>query len=689
MDRLAVLAQHLKSDAECECPSLAVQSTSAKSPVQAEMGRIPVLPGGLREYKELHKWSIEDPDGFWGKMAQALYWRKQWQPQHHSFNFDVSRGPIAINWFKGGQTNMCYNCLDRWVEAGRGNQACFLWEGNGAPVFRARTMSYREVLDETCRVANWLKTQGVRKGDAVVVYLPMIVELPIAMLACARIGALHTVVFAGFSAEALAQRILDCKAKVVITATGVWRGPKTLNLKAIVDDAFSISAKDGHKVRSCLVFEKTAVPRSATKWEERRDYLWQESVRQMSTDCSPEWLDSEDPLFLLYTSGSTGNPKGVVHSVGGYMVQTYVSTRYAFDVQPGDVFWCTADCGWVTGHTYVTYGPLLAGATNVLFGSTPMFPTIDRVWEVIARYQVRVFYTAPTLLRSLMLHGDEPVRRHDLSSLRVLGTVGEPIGAETWNWFDKVVGGGRCPIVDTWWQTETGSVAITPLAGAWETVPGWATLPFFGVEPLVLDNEGKELQGPCEGILAFKRPWPSMLRGLYNDQSRFQEAYFTAFKGYYMAGDGAQRDARGYIRITGRLDDVLNVSGHRLGTAELENALMQHRYCDEAAIVGIDHDVKGTAVHAFVTLSSEAAADREAVKRELVQHVRSAIGSFAVPEVIHWAPGLPKTRSGKIMRRILKKIAEGKDELGDTSTLADPSVVDQLLKNRSKKNDNK
>mmetsp|Transcript_3580 Transcript_3580/g.10404 ORF Transcript_3580/g.10404 Transcript_3580/m.10404 type:complete len:633 (-) Transcript_3580:1161-3059(-) len=632
MDRLAVLARHLQLQAGQD-GGIAMQETSTKSPIQAEMGRVPVLPGGRAEYEKLHKWSLEDPEGFWGKMAEALYWYKRWQPKHHSFNFDVRKGPISAEWFKGGRTNMCYNCLDRWVEAGRGNQACFLWEGNGAPVFRARTMSYREVLDETCRLANWLRQQGVRKGDAVAVYLPMTCELPIAMLACARIGALHTVVFAGFSAEALAQRIQDSKAKVVITATGVWRGPKAMALKTIVNKALDISKQGGHQVRACLVFEKTAVPLNKAAMVDGRDAVWQEAVREQPNECAPEWVDAEDPLFLLYTSGSTGNPKGVVHTTGGYMVQAYTSTRYVFDLQPGDVYWCTADCGWVTGHTYLTYGPLLAGATNVLFGSTPMYPTIDRVWQVIARYKVRVFYTAPTLIRSLMLHGEEPVKRHDLSSLRVLGTVGEPIGDEAWRWYDEVVGGGRCPIVDTWWQTETGSASLTPLAGAWETVPGWATLPFFGVQPVLLNEKAEELQGPCEGILAFKRPWPSMLRGLYKNQERFEEAYFSAFKGYYMAGDGAVRDARGYIKITGRLDDVLNVSGHRLGTAELENALTQHPACDEAAVIGIDHDVKGTAVYAYVTLSEGAPKDRESVRQALLQHVRSAIGAFAVPEV--------------------------------------------------------
>jgi acetyl-CoA synthetase len=449
------------------------------SPVQAEMGRMPVLSGGRAEYERLYKWSIEAPADFWAKMAEDLYWHRRWVPDHHRYNFDMRKGPISIEWFRGAQTNICYNALDRWVEAGRGNQACFLWEGNGAPVFRARTMSYREVLDETCRLANWLQSQGVKKGDAVGVYLPMICELPIAMLACARIGAMHTVVFAGFSAEALSQRLVDCKAKVVITATGVWRGAKTMGLKKIVDDALKLTEKGGHKVKSCLVFEKTALPADRTAWVAGRDVWWQEAVRQQSNDCPPEWVDAEDPLFLLYTSGSTGKPKGVMHSTGGYMVQAAVSTRYVFDLQPGDVFWCTADCGWVTGHTYLAYGPLLAGATQVLFGSTPTFPTVDRVWEVIERYRVRVFYTAPTLIRALMQHGDEPVKRHDRSSLRVLGTVGEPIGDAAWKWFDQVVGEGRCPIVDTWWQTETGSAMISPLAGAWPTKPGCATLPFF------------------------------------------------------------------------------------------------------------------------------------------------------------------------------------------------------------------
>ncbi|GAX72977.1 hypothetical protein CEUSTIGMA_g430.t1 [Chlamydomonas eustigma] len=658
MHRLQVLSKQLTSGAFTERPSTI--SSSA-------------------DYERLYKRSIEDPNGFWAEMAKDFVWSKTWDKDHFKSNFDVNNGPIFTHWFKGGKTNIAFNCLDRWVAAGRGSQPCFLWEGNEP--HQQRTMTYSDVLAEVCRLSNWLLSQGVKMGDTVSLYLPMVCELPIAMLACARIGAVHSVIFAGFSADSLAQRIMDCKSRVVITSTGTMRGTKPVDLKGIVDKALDLCNKGGHKVDRALVVEDSSCPlQPGVGFQASRDVWWHQHIPQQAAQCEPTWVDSEQPLFLLYTSGSTGNPKGVVHTTGGYMVGAGVSTKYVFDMQPGDVYWSTADCGWITGHTYLTYGPLLNGAVCVLFGSTPTYPDQTRCWQVIEKYKVRQFYTAPTLLRSLLQHGDDWVTKYDRSSLRVLGSVGEPINEHAWHWFHEVVGEKRCPIVDTWWQTETGTHMITPLPGSWcKLKPGSASLPFFGVQPVLLSPEGKEVTGHGEGILAIKGAWPGMARTLHNDHGRYESTYFAPFSGYYFTGDGARRDEDGYIWITGRVDDVINVSGHRIGTAEVEGALAEHPLCAEAAVVGVDHPIKGQSIYAYVTLTDAQRQGKE-MRQILVDHVRKTIGPFAVPDVIHWAPSLPKTRSGKIMRRVLRKVAMGQEkELGDVSTLADPSVVDLLI----------
>ncbi|CAL8467441.1 g6979 [Coccomyxa elongata] len=634
------------------------------------------------DYERLYRRSIQDPAGFWADFAREFHWERPWRRDHARWNFDRRRGRIETVFFDGGRTNVAYNCLDRHVAAGRGRQTCFLWEGND--IGQDRRMTFEDVREEVCRVANWLKSMGVCKGDAVAIYMPMVCELPIAMLACARIGAVHTVVFGGFSAESLAQRCADCRAKVVITASGGARGSKVVPLKQITDKAVQLAAKDGFQVERVLVLEHGAVPRRQCPWTDARDVWYQDVIPRQSASCPVEWVDSEHPLFLLYTSGSTGKPKGVVHSTGGYMVATAVTTRFVFDLQPGDVYWCTADCGWITGHTYLAYGPLLCGAQSVIFEGVPSHPTPARCWQIVEKYKVRQFYTAPTLIRALEAHDDKFVTGSDRSSLRVLGTVGEPINPRAWNWFFHVVGEGRCPIVDTWWQTETGAAMITPLPGAWPAVPGSATLPFFGVAPVLLDDKGKQLHGATEGILALKQAWPSTIRTVKGDHKRFEETYFATFPGYYFTGDGCRRDADGFYTITGRVDDVINVSGHRVGTAEVESALASHGACTEAAVVGFDHDIKGQGIYAYVSLH-DGHEFSDAIRKDLIKTVREQIGAFAAPDVIHWAPGLPKTRSGKIMRRILRKIAAKKDdELGDVSTLADPSVVQGIIELRGK-----
>ncbi|KHG28195.1 Acetate--CoA ligase ACS, chloroplastic/glyoxysomal -like protein [Gossypium arboreum] len=634
-----------------------------------EFSRQALVPS-QQKYLEMYKASIENPAGFWSGIASSeFYWKQGWGDQVYSENLDVRRGNIKIEWFKGGITNVCYNCLDRNIDAGLADKIALYWESN-EPGFDA-TLTYSQLLQRVCQLANYLKSVGVRKGDAVVVYLPMLMELPITMLACTRIGAVHSVVFAGFSSESLAQRIVDCKPKVVITCNAVKRGPKTIFLKDIVDAALIDSANKGISVDVCLTYEnQLALKREKTKWKEGRDIWWEDVVPKYPTSCDVEWVDAEDPLFLLYTSGSTGKPKGVLHTTGGYMVYTATTFKYAFDYKDSDVYWCTADCGWITGHSYVTYGPMLNGATILLYEGAPNYPDPGRCWDIVDKYKVTIFYTAPTLY----------VTRYSRKSLRVLGSVGEPINPSAWRWFFNVVGGSRCPISDTWWQTETGGFMITPLPGAWPQKPGSATFPFFGVQPVIVDEKGVELDGECSGYLCVKSSWPGAFRTLYGDHERYETTYFKPFPGYYFTGDGCSRDKDGYHWLTGRVDDVINVSGHRIGTAEVESALVSHPQCAEAAVVGVEHQVKGQGIYAFVT-PVEGISYSEELRKSLILTVRTQIGAFAAPDKIHWAPALPKTRSGKIMRRILRKIAARQlDELGDTSTLADPGVVDQLIK---------
>eukprot|EP00271_Cylindrocystis_brebissonii_P002601 TRINITY_DN13356_c0_g1_i1.p1 TRINITY_DN13356_c0_g1~~TRINITY_DN13356_c0_g1_i1.p1 ORF type:complete len:779 (+),score=110.03 TRINITY_DN13356_c0_g1_i1:48-2339(+) len=639
------------------------------------------------EYDAMYKRSIEDPSAFWSDIAEQFYWEKRWDSssgeQICSSNLDVRNGPIFTKWFAGGLTNVCYNAVDRHVEAGRGDQTAVIWEGNEPG--RDFQLTYAELLSKVSQVANYLREAGVKKGDFVTIYMPMLVELPVAMLACARIGAVHAVVFGGFSSEALAQRILDCKPKVVLTCSAVMRGSKSIPLKAVTDGALELCAAQGVTVDTCVVFDnENALSRADTPWHAGRDVWWQDVVNSQAAEAPIEWMDAEDPLFLLYTSGSTGRPKGVLHTTGGYMLYTATTFKYTFDYRAGDVFWCTADCGWITGHSYVAYGPLLNGATILVYEGVPNYPDWGRTWEIVDKHQVTIFYTAPTAIRAQMRAGDEYVSRHSRASLRVLGSVGEPINPVAWRWYYETVGDSRCPISDTWWQTETGGFMITPLPGVWGQKPGSATLPFFGVQPAVVDDKGVEQEGPCEGYLCVKAAWPSMFRTLYGDHERYETTYFAPFKGFYFSGDGCRRDADGYYWLTGRVDDVINVSGHRIGTAEVESALVAHPKCAEAAVVGVDHEIKGQGIYAFVTLM-EGHEPSEEVRREMVTSVRGQIGAFAAPDKIHWAPSLPKTRSGKIMRRVLRKIASNQlEELGDISTLADPAVVQQLIDLRGK-----
>lgn len=642
-----------------------------------EFSRQALVPDPSK-YLEMYKKSVEDPTGFWSEIASQFYWKRKWEGEVVSENLDVRKGAVNIEWFKGGITNICYNCLDRNVQIGNGDKVALFWEGNDLGF--DGSLTYSQLLEKVCQLANYLKDVGVKKGDAVVIYLPMLMELPIAMLACARIGAIHSVVFAGFSSDALAQRIIDCKPKVVVTCNAVRRAAKVIGLKDIVDVALVESAKNGVSVDVCLTYENQSVmKRENTNWKEGRDIWWQDVVSKYPTTCDVQWVEAEDPLFLLYTSGSTGKPKGVVHTTGGYMVYTATTFKYTFDYKPSDVYWCTADCGWITGHSYVTYGPLLNGASCIVFEGAPSYPDAGRCWDIVDKYKVSIFYTAPTLVRALMREGDEYVTRYSRKSLRVLGSVGEPINPSAWRWFFNVVGESKCPISDTWWQTETGGFMITPLPGAWPQKPGSATFPFFGVQPVIVDEKGNELEGECSGYLCIKQSWPSAFRTLYGDHERYETTYFKPFPGYYFTGDGCSRDKDGYYWLTGRVDDVINVSGHRIGTAEVESALVSHPQCAEAAVVGVEHAVKGQGIYAFVTLQEGVPYSQE-LRKSLIQTVRSQIGAFAAPDKIHWAPGLPKTRSGKIMRRILRKIASRQlDELGDTSTLADPGVVDQLI----------
>ncbi len=619
-------------------------------------------------YEEMYQRSIDDPEVFWAEQAdQFLSWSKKWDVV---MDYDYVKGRIA--WFQGGKINATINCLDRHLET-RSEQAAILWESDEPD--EELVVTYAELYEKVCRFGNLLKSRGVKKGDRISIYMPMIPEAAVAMLGCARIGAVHSVVFGGFSPDALRDRILDSDCRVVVTADEGPRGGRNVPLKVNVEKAL----EECPDVHTTIVVKRTGadVPVSA-----KRDVWYHEGMEGVSSQCAAEEMDAEDPLFILYTSGSTGKPKGVLHTTGGYLLQTAITHRYVFDYRDGDVYWCTADVGWITGHSYIVYGPLANGATTVMIEGVPTYPDSSRFWQVVDKHAVNIFYTAPTAIRALMGQGDEPVRRTDRSTLRLLGTVGEPINPEAWEWYYKVVGDQRCPVVDTWWQTETGGILITPLPGATALKPGSATRPFFGVVPALMDDQGNELQGAASGDLVIKRSWPGQMRTVYGDHDRFVQTYFSTYPGYYMTGDGARRDEDGYYWITGRVDDVINVSGHRMGTAEVESALVLHDAVAESAVVGYPHEIKGQGIYAYVTLMAGVNPGEE-IRLELIQLVRKEIGAIASPDVIQWAPGLPKTRSGKIMRRILRKIAANEiDDLGDTSTLAEPAVVDELVANR-------
>jgi len=621
------------------------------------------------KYKEMYARSIKDPNGFWAEHAKRLDWIKApTKIKNSSFAADN----VSIKWFEDGVLNLAYNCIDRHLTK-RGDQTAILWEGDDPK--EDKKISYRELHAEVCRFANVLKALGVKKGDRVTIYLPMIPEAAISMLACARIGAIHSVVFGGFSPDSLAGRIEDCQSTIVITADEGIRGGKKIPLKANSDAA----ADKAGIVKNILVVRRTG---GAVAMKQGRDVYYDEIAKTVPADCPCEPMNAEDPLFILYTSGSTGKPKGVLHTTGGYGVYTSITHQYVFDYHDGDIYWCTADVGWVTGHSYIVYGPLSNGAISMMFEGVPNYPTVSRFWEVVDKHKVNVIYTAPTAIRALMQAGDEPVKKTSRKSLRLLGTVGEPINPEAWEWYHRVVGDGRCPIVDTWWQTETGGILITPLPGATRLKPGSATLPFFGLIPEIVDANGKVQEGATSGNLCIADSWPGMMRTVYGDHQRFIDTYFKAYPGKYFTGDGCRRDADGYYWITGRVDDVINVAGHRLGTAEVESALVAHAKVSEAAVVGYPHDIKGQGIYAYVTLMT-GEQPSETLRNELVQWVRKEIGPIASPDLIQFAPGLPKTRSGKIMRRILRKIAEDEyKNLGDTSTLADPAVVDDLVNNR-------
>jgi acetyl-CoA synthetase len=623
------------------------------------------------DYTKMYAESVDDPEGFWRRVGGRLDWIK---PFSKVKDVSFAADNLHIRWFYDGQLNLSANCLDRHLQA-RGEKTAILWEGDDPN--ESRAISYRELHAQVCRAANLLKNLGVQKGDRVTIYLPMIPEAAIAMLACARIGAIHSVVFGGFSPDSLAGRIADCTSKLVITADEGLRGGKKVALKVNVDEA--LTRPGTTSVETVLVVKRTGTP---VPMQSPRDRWWDALMQAQSAECAPEPIDAEDPLFILYTSGSTGKPKGVLHTTGGYGVFASFTHECVFDLREDDVYWCTADVGWVTGHSYIVYGPLANGATSLMFEGVPNYPDSGRFWQVIDKHQVTLFYTAPTAIRALMREGEAPVKKAKRSSLRLLGTVGEPINPEAWEWYWRVVGDERCPIVDTWWQTETGGILITPLPGAIAQKPGSATKPFFGVKPAIVDATGNVLEGEAEGNLVLTDAWPGMMRTVYGDHQRFIDTYFKTYPGTYFTGDGARRDADGYYWITGRVDDVINVSGHRLGTAEVESALVAHPKVAEAAVVGCPHDIKGQGIYAYVTLKS-GEEPSEALRKELIAHVRKEIGPIATPDYLQWAPGLPKTRSGKIMRRILRKIAENlPDQLGDISTLADPSVVQNLVGER-------
>ncbi|CAK9302535.1 unnamed protein product [Gordionus sp. m RMFG-2023] len=690
------------------------------------------------KYKDLYKRSLESPNEFWEQFALQYYWKEL--PKFNAvWNFDINKGPINIKWFDGGLTNISYNLLDANIIKGLGDQPAFIWVPNDPSENHAQ-ITYKELLREVCKFCHVLKHKGVKKGDRVCLYMPMVIQLPIAMLACSRIGAIHSVIFAGYSAESVEERIKDANINIIITADGYYRGDKLITLKPIVDQAIQFSSNDGIDIKSCIVVrhvtpsknnsvanethsspnrmksqklislvEKPSNHESCHRpiqnykipWNDRIDSWWDDEMSKITQNSEndfyfePEWLDPEAPLFMLYTSGSTGTPKGVLHTCIGYLMYAAATFKYVFDYHPGDVYFCSADIGWITGHSYVVYGPLANGAISIIFEGIPTFPEPDRYWQIIEEFKVNQFYTSPTAIRALMKFGTDIVKKHDLSSLSILGTVGEPINPEAWLWYYKVVGRGKCVVVDTYWQTETGGHVLTPLPGAMPTKPGSAALPFFGVEPVILDENGHEVEDGKDGFLCFKRPWPGIMRTVYNCQERFEKGYFTKFPGYYTTGDGAHRDSDGYYWIGGRVDDMMNVSGHLLSTAAVESALIHRsRTCDskqdnndipvaEAAVVSIPHPIKGECLYCFVTLKNGYSFTDELVK-ELKETIAEKIGRFAIPDYIQNAPLLPKTRSGKIMRRILRAIAQGsgKDKLGDISTLADESVIDQLISNR-------
>ena len=621
------------------------------------------------KYNEMYQRSVDDSDAFWAEQAEEMIdWFKPWDTVQE---WDYHKA--EIKWFDGAKLNVSYNCLDRHLET-RADQTAIIWEGDDPE--ESKHISYRELHDEVCRFSNALKGIGVKKGDRVCIYMPMVPEAAVAMLSCARIGAIHSIVFGGFSPDALKDRINDSECSLVITADQGLRGGRKVPLKANAD----MACEKTDCVKRMVVVQRGG---EDVEWTEGRDLWYHELIQGASNDCPAVEMDAEDPLFILYTSGSTGTPKGVLHTSGGYILYAAMTHKHVFNYQDGDIYWCTADVGWVTGHSYIVYGPLANGATTLMFEGIPTYPDVSRFWNVIDKHKVNIFYTAPTAIRALMAQGDEPVTSTDRSSLRLLGTVGEPINPEAWEWYHKVVGDERCPVVDTWWQTETGGILISPLPGATALKPGSATKPFFGVVPALVDEQGNILEGATSGNLVITRPWPGQMRTVYGNQERFHETYFAMYPGYYFTGDGARRDEDGYYWITGRVDDVLNVSGHRLGTAEIESALVLHDSVAEAAVVGYPHDIKGQGIYAYVTLMNGVEATDD-LKSALVTHVRKEIGPIATPDVMQWAPGLPKTRSGKIMRRILRKIAENDvSNLGDTSTLADPSVVDGLVENRA------
>lgn len=626
-----------------------------------------------QKYHEMYQRSVSDSAAFWAEQGERLTWMKKWD-QVKSVSFQK---PVHIQWYQGGKLNVSVNCIDRHLEK-YGDKIAYIFEpnepdkGGGSG---SKKITYRELHQEVCRFANVLKQQGVKKGDVVTIYMPMIPETIYAMLACARIGAVHSVIFGGFAPDSISDRMNDGKSRYVVTSDGGYRGAKTIEMKENIDKAL-LKVAD---VQSVIVVKRTG---RNVVMKQDRDFWYEDLAQQVSADCPPEMMDAEDPLFILYTSGSTGKPKGVQHTTAGYLVYASMTHQYIFDYHEDDIYWCPADVGWVTGHSYIVYGPLANGATSVFFEGLLNYPTPSRFWDIVDKYQVQILYTSPTAIRSLMREGDEWVKKTSRASLRLLGSVGEPINPEAWAWYHDVVGNGRCPIVDTWWQTETGGILISPLPGATATKPGSATLPFFGVQPKLLTLEGQEIQGEGEGVLVLADSWPGQMRTVFGDHKRFEETYFSTYPGYYFTGDGCRRDKDGYYWITGRVDDVINVSGHRLGTAEIESALVADPRVAEAAVVGYPHDIKGQGIYAFVTLKAGQVASEE-LRRELIQGVRKDIGPIATPDLIQWAPGLPKTRSGKIMRRILRKIAENlPDQLGDTSTLSEPAVVQELLDNR-------